>query len=143
MAVATIKRPTKMAMAMAMAMQAAASMPIDTLMVSFFSFPNTLTHTDKLLLLYLVHFNAERTYSLPRTAAGAGPQAQRYSQQPSYNEGYYTQDRRRNNSRSHQQMDDASSNPMDKPDFYFMPSQRKYSGEVVRVYVDYNKDVKK
>lgn len=25
------------------------------------------------------------------------------------------------------------------PDFYFMPSQRKYSGEVVRVYVDYNK----
>lgn len=26
-----------------------------------------------------------------------------------------------------------------QPDFYFMPSQRKYSGEVVRVYVDYNK----
>lgn len=25
------------------------------------------------------------------------------------------------------------------PDFYFMPSQRKYSGEVVRVYVDHNK----
>ncbi|XP_060536686.1 uncharacterized protein LOC132708394 isoform X2 [Cylas formicarius] len=25
-------------------------------------------------------------------------------------------------------------------DFYFMPSQRKYSGEVVRVYVDYNKN---
>lgn len=25
-----------------------------------------------------------------------------------------------------------------QPDFYFMPSQRKYSGEVVRVYVDYN-----
>ena len=24
------------------------------------------------------------------------------------------------------------------PDFYFMPSQRKYSGEVVRVYVDHN-----
>lgn len=24
-----------------------------------------------------------------------------------------------------------------QPDFYFMPSQRKYEGEVVRVYVDY------
>ena len=24
------------------------------------------------------------------------------------------------------------------PDFYYLPSQRKYSGEVVRVYVDYN-----
>lgn len=29
-----------------------------------------------------------------------------------------------------------------QPDFYFMPSQRKYSGEVVRVYVDYNKSPK-
>lgn len=29
-----------------------------------------------------------------------------------------------------------------QPDFYFMPSQRKYSGEVVRVYVDYNKQPK-
>ncbi|CAG0884808.1 unnamed protein product [Darwinula stevensoni] len=28
------------------------------------------------------------------------------------------------------------------PDFYFMPSQRKYSGEVVRVYVDYNQHPK-
>lgn len=27
-----------------------------------------------------------------------------------------------------------------QPDFYFMPSQRKYSGEVVRVYVDYNNE---
>lgn len=25
------------------------------------------------------------------------------------------------------------------PDHYFMPSQRKYSGEELRVYVDYNK----
>ena len=25
------------------------------------------------------------------------------------------------------------------PDHYFMPSQRKYSGESIRVYVDYNK----
>lgn len=37
-------------------------------------------------------------------------------------------------------MDDAATTAMDKPDFYFMPSQRKYSGEVVRVYVDYNKE---
>ena len=29
--------------------------------------------------------------------------------------------------------------PEPAPDFYFMPSQRKYSGEVVRVYVDYSK----
>ncbi|KAF0311330.1 hypothetical protein FJT64_017824 [Amphibalanus amphitrite] len=29
--------------------------------------------------------------------------------------------------------------PEAAPDFYFMPSQRKYSGEVVRVYVDYSK----
>lgn len=28
--------------------------------------------------------------------------------------------------------------PPVNPDFYFMPSQRKYEGEVVRVYVDYN-----
>lgn len=29
-----------------------------------------------------------------------------------------------------------------QPDFYFMPSQRKYSGEVVRVYVDYDNQSK-
>ena len=32
-----------------------------------------------------------------------------------------------------------SGGPEAAPDFYFMPSQRKYSGEVVRVYVDYSK----
>lgn len=83
---------------------------------------------------------------MPRTAAGASSHGQRYSHQP-YTEGYYTQDRRRNTSRAnshHQSMDDAATTTaMDKPDFYFMPSQRKYSGEVVRVYVDYNKDMKK
>lgn len=87
----------------------------------------------------------DRTYSLPRQAAGApaSSHAQRFSQQPSYNEGYYTQDRRRNNSRSHHQPAESATTALDKPDFYFMPSQRKYSGEVVRVYVDYNKDMKK
>lgn len=98
------------------------------------------------LIVSAIFLRLDRTYSLPRTAAGSGQHAQRYSHQPTaaaYNEGYYTQDRRRNNSRSHHQTDDANTNPMDKPDFYFMPSQRKYSGEVVRVYVDYNKDMKK
>ena len=28
--------------------------------------------------------------------------------------------------------------PQLQPDFYFMPHQRRYSGEVVRVFVDYN-----
>lgn len=80
---------------------------------------------------------------MPRNAAGAS-HSQRYSHQP-YQDGYYTQDRRRNNSssRGSQQIEDTPTAIMDKPDFYFMPSQRKYSGEVVRVYVDYNKDIKK
>lgn len=33
----------------------------------------------------------------------------------------------------------ASNGLNHNPDFYFMPSQRKYSGEMVRVYVDHNK----
>lgn len=102
---------------------------------------------------------ADRTYSLPRQAA--------QRQKPSAyngNAGYYTQERRsRNNGgggggggaghhhhhHHHAQANDyaaaangASANGIDQPDFYFMPSQRKYSGEVVRVYVDYNKDPK-
>lgn len=93
--------------------------------------------------LFFFFPHSDRTYSLPRTAAGTSSHSQRYSHQPQA-EGYYTQDRRRNNSRSnHHQMEDAVTTAMDKPDFYFMPSQRKYSGEVVRVYVDYNKDMKK
>lgn len=83
---------------------------------------------------------ADRTYSLPRTVAN-----------PQTHPGYYTQDRR---SRQHQGGGSSSTKPhgqnghhssaggADTPDFYFMPSQRKYSGEVVRVYVDYNKDPK-
>lgn len=62
---------------------------------------------------YAVNMAPERsTYSLPRTA----------HPQP-HQQGYYTH-------RPHTEL---------QPDFYFMPSQRKYSGEVVRVYVDYNK----
>ena len=65
----------------------------------------------------------QTTYSLPRTvhqAGGVGPP----------HNGYYIQDRHRGPPRPHSEL---------QPDFYFMPSQRKYSGEVVRVYVDYNK----
>ncbi|KAK3924889.1 Protein ABIL4 [Frankliniella fusca] len=61
------------------------------------------------------------TYSLPRTAHAHGPA-------PVPHNGYYTQDRR----------SQAARELGLQPDFYFMPSQRKYSGEVVRVYVDYN-----
>lgn len=96
---------------------------------------------------------ADRTYSLPRQAV----QQQKHA--PAHSGGYYTQDRRGADRRGH---DDGSrshhhhrhhhhangygtpngSSGVDTPDFYFMPSQRKYSGEVVRVYVDYNKDPK-
>lgn len=74
---------------------------------------------------------ADRTYSLPRTVVQQQQQLQKS------HPGYYTQDRR-NRSAQHS----ASSAGIDQPDFYFMPSQRKYSGEVVRVYVDYNKEPK-
>lgn len=37
----------------------------------------------------------------------------------------------------------SGESPELQPDFYFMPSQRKYSGEVVTVYVDYNNQGKK
>ncbi|XP_059615678.1 uncharacterized protein LOC132261124 isoform X2 [Phlebotomus argentipes] len=70
----------------------------------------------------------DRTYSLPRTAI---------QQQQHLAAGYYTQDRR-----ARQPQYQAQSSGVDTPDFYFMPSQRKYSGEVVRVYVDYNKEPK-
>lgn len=90
---------------------------------------------------------ADRAYSLPRQ------QQQQANMQPS---GYYTQDRRdrsaqryggnedrrQNRDRSREDPRLVSNGGADTPDFYFMPSQRKYSGEVVRVYVDYNKDPK-
>lgn len=91
---------------------------------------------------------ADRAYSLPRQQ-----HQQQSNMQPS---GYYTQDRRdrsaqrqpANDERRHyrdRSREDprlVSNGGADTPDFYFMPSQRKYSGEVVRVYVDYNKDPK-
>lgn len=77
------------------------------------------------------------TYSLPRAPRQPPPPPQ---------VGYYTQDRRNNQRYRH------SAGPMsaasagggaNQPDFYFMPSQRKYSGEVVRVYVDYGNQKQK
>jgi len=66
------------------------------------------------------------TYSLPRTVMADRMVAAAPA-------GYYTHDRRA----QHRQHPNGL-----QPDFYFMPSQRKYSGEVVRVYVDYNKPTK-
>lgn len=86
------------------------------------------------------HQHTDRTYSLPRTVIQQQQQL-----------GYYTQDRRNRSadrnlhsgSGGRDVRDGVSGNGgSNTPDFYFMPSQRKYSGEVVRVYVDYNKDPK-
>lgn len=85
---------------------------------------------------------ADRTYSLPRTVIQHQQLQQGgYASPQGHPGGYYTTDRR---SRSHQQPSAGNgvTNGADTPDFYFMPSQRKYSGEVVRVYVDYNKESK-
>ena len=67
-------------------------------------------------------------YSLPRPTNG-------YGGPPPPPPGYGSYDRRGYHGRppSHMQPPDYA------PDHYFMPSQRKYSGEVVRVFVDYNK----
>ncbi|XP_067212529.1 uncharacterized protein [Linepithema humile] len=77
------------------------------------------------------------TYSLPR-APGARHSAP-------IQHGYYTQDRRDHYGRPKSLHNPAGSatNQTNQPDFYFMPSQRKYSGEVVRVYVDYGSQVPK
>lgn len=105
---------------------------------------------------------ADRAYSLPRTSLH-----QQYAQASMQPAGYYTQDRRNKNKEGGQEkrskdksrdreatggreqrndysrsQSTSTAGGIDTPDFYFMPSQRKYSGEVVRVYVDYNKDPK-
>uniref|UniRef100_A0A182P3L9 DOMON domain-containing protein n=1 Tax=Anopheles epiroticus TaxID=199890 RepID=A0A182P3L9_9DIPT len=108
---------------------------------------------------------ADRAYSLPRPMHQQQQQQmqQRHHQemQSRPNNDYYTQDRRgksRNNgshyagnghqhqSQHHhqqQQQQQQQQRPMpDSSDLYFTPTQRKYSGEVVRVFVDYNKDKK-
>lgn len=83
------------------------------------------------------HDRAAGTYSLPRPA-----------QQPPHHNGYYTH-RPPNRTAAghgpqhHQQQSAGAGGDQLQPDFYFMPSQRKYSGEVVRVYVDYNTNPRK
>lgn len=83
------------------------------------------------------HLHQDRaagTYSLPRPA-----------QQPPHHNGYYTQrpPNRTSHGPQHQQQQQSGGGDQLQPDFYFMPSQRKYSGEVVRVYVDYNTNPRK
>lgn len=79
------------------------------------------------------------TYSLPRAPGSRHT----VPIQP----GYYTQDRRDHYQRSKNNMHNLTgggvSTQPNQPDFYFMPSQRKYSGEVVRVYVDYGSQAPK
>jgi hypothetical protein len=82
---------------------------------------------------------ADRSFSLPRQMLQA----------PNPMAGYYTTDRRNRSSHpngrdyhNYGKQNSSDRSGADTPDFYFMPSQRKYSGEVVRVYVDYNKDPK-
>ena len=75
-------------------------------------------------------------YSLPRPTNGFNGHNGHNGQPPPPPPGYGSYDRRGyHGSRppSHMQPPDYA------PDHYFMPSQRKYSGEVVRVFVDYNK----
>ena len=79
-------------------------------------------------------YSRANTHSLPRGNQHQPPP----SRAPSYPMGYSSFDRRE---RGH-----VSSRPgqghdgFPPPDHYFMPSQRKmYSGESIRVYVDYNK----
>jgi hypothetical protein len=73
------------------------------------------------------------THSLPRGSGGLAASSNSSHNQAAYSVGYSSYDRR---SGGFQSRPPASDYP---PDHYFMPSQRKYSGEVLRVYVDYNK----
>lgn len=81
------------------------------------------------------------THSLPRGAAGGhhyggyspyGSGHGGLSHQHHPMGGYSSYDRRNGGFSSR-------SSDYPPPDHYFMPSQRKYSGEELRVYVDYNK----
>ena len=81
-------------------------------------------------------YSRANTHSLPRGSHQPPPPS---SRAPSYPMGYSSFDRRERGGH-------VSSRPgpghdgFPPPDHYFMPSQRKmYSGESIRVYVDYNK----
>ncbi|KAL1448814.1 hypothetical protein WDU94_000072 [Cyamophila willieti] len=73
------------------------------------------------------------TYSLPRQPSSHHPALNTHPA------GYYTHQQRASSKQGPGAGDSAAAPGSQlQPDFYFMPSQRKYSGEVVRVYVDYN-----
>ena len=95
-----------------------------------------------------------RTYSLPRVngggsgggyssspmAGGPVPAGGGGGGVPGYHPGYSSYDRRLpHGGYGHHPAGSPQRPPDYAPDHYFMPSQRKYSGEFVRVYVDYNK----
>ena len=74
------------------------------------------------------------THSLPRGSR------QYEQQQPSaYPMGYSSFDRRGHHGGHMMSSRPAPGPDYPPPDHYFMKSQRKYSGENIRVYVDYNK----
>ena len=83
---------------------------------------------------YERYARGSNTHSLPRGAHV--PQ-----HQPSaYPMGYSSYDRRSGGHSGHTMSSRPSAgSEYPPPDHYFMPSQRKYSGEILRVYVDYNK----
>jgi len=54
-----------------------------------------------------------------------------------YSSAYATHDRTKEPYYRHHHVHPSYSHSL-QPDFYFMPHQRRYSGEVVRVFVDYN-----
>ena len=72
-------------------------------------------------------------YSLPRPTNGyGGPPPPPPPGYGSYDRRGYQRQMTTPSMNSHMQPPDYA------PDHYFMPSQRKYSGEVVRVFVDYS-----
>ena len=78
------------------------------------------------------HHHHHSTHSLPRGGgSSSGPASNGSATAAAY--GYSSYDRRSGGFQSRPPASDYA------PDHYFMPSQRKYSGEVLRVYVDYNK----
>ena len=72
------------------------------------------------------------THSLPRGGGPGSHSSHNPASAAAYSVGYSSYDRRSGGFQSRPPSDYP-------PDHYFMPSQRKYSGEVLRVYVDYNK----
>lgn len=92
------------------------------------------------------HYNHHSDYNsatLERTNSSSHAHRNGYSN--SSHNPYATQDRRYGAEPSHHSsrhyLHPSFSQPLPsqlQPDFYFMPHQRRYSGEIVKVFVDYN-----